>query len=112
MKPSKDALDALLVRHDQAPHSRSPHKHALGPKCQGFDDMLPTPNPAVDENLTAVANAGDTGRPIALGEGPAADAYRAIVDLLVTEAAPPIEMAGCTARLLAAAEEALDAADA
>lgn len=60
----------------------------------------------------AVANAGDTGRPIALGEGPAADAYRAIVDLLVTEAAPPIEMAGCTARLLAAAEEALDAADA
>jgi ATP-binding protein involved in chromosome partitioning len=60
----------------------------------------------------AVANAGDTGHPIALGEGPAADAYRAIVDLLVTEAAPPIEMAGCTARLLAAAEEALDAADA
>ena len=60
----------------------------------------------------AVANAGDTGRPIALGEGPAADAYRAIVDLLVTEAAPPIEMAGCTARLLVAAEEALDAADA
>lgn len=60
----------------------------------------------------AVANAGDTGRPIALGEGPAADAYRAIVDLLVTEAAPPIEMAGCTARLLAAADEALDAADA
>jgi len=60
----------------------------------------------------AVANAGDTGHPIALGEGPAADAYRAIVDLLVTEAAPPIEMAGCTARLLVAAEEALDAADA
>ena len=60
----------------------------------------------------AVANAGDTGHPIALGEGPAADAYRAIVDLLVTEAAPPIEMAGCTARLLAAAEEALDSADA
>ena len=60
----------------------------------------------------AVANEGDTGRPIALGEGPAADAYRAIVDLLVTEAAPPIEMAGCTARLLAAAVEALDAADA
>ena len=62
--------------------------------------------------VAAVANAGDTGRPIALGEGPAADAYRAIVDLLVTEAAPPIEMAGCTARLLAAADEALDAADA
>jgi hypothetical protein len=48
---------------------------------------------------------------VAIGEGPAADAYREIVELLVTEAAPPIEMAGCTARLLAAAEEALDAVD-
>ena len=60
----------------------------------------------------SVAAAGDTGQPIALGEGPAADAYRSMADLLVTEAAPPIEMAGCTARLLTAAEEALDAADA
>ena len=60
----------------------------------------------------SVAAAGDTGQPIALGEGPAADAYRSMVDLLVTEAAPPIEMAGCSARLLAAAEEALDAAGA
>ena len=60
----------------------------------------------------SVAAAGDTGQPIALGEGPAADAYRSMVDLLVTEAAPPIEMAGCSARLLAAAVEALDAADA
>ena len=51
-------------------------------------------------------------QPVALGEGPAADAYRSIVELLVTEAAPPIEMAGCSARLLAAAVEALDAADA
>ena len=59
----------------------------------------------------AVALGGDTGRPVAIGEGPAADAYREIVELLVTEAAPPIEMAGCTARLLAAAEEALDAVD-
>jgi len=60
----------------------------------------------------AVATAGDNGRPVALGEGPAADAYRAVVDLLVTEEAPPIDMAGCTARLLAAAEDALDAAEA
>jgi hypothetical protein len=35
-----------------------------------------------------------------------------VVDLLVTEEAPPIDMAGCTARLLAAAEDALDAAEA
>ena len=60
----------------------------------------------------AVATAGDNGRPVALGEGPAADAYRAVVDLLVTEEAPPIDMAGCTARLLAAAEDALNAAEA
>ena len=59
-----------------------------------------------------VATAGDNGRPVALGEGPAADAYRAVVDLLVTEEAPPIDMAGCTAHLLAAAEDALDAAEA
>ena len=60
----------------------------------------------------AVATAGDNGRPVALGEGPAADAYRAVVDLLVTEEAPPIDIASCTARLLVAAEDALDAAEA
>ncbi|MBT6371583.1 MAG: Mrp/NBP35 family ATP-binding protein [Acidimicrobiaceae bacterium] len=60
----------------------------------------------------AVATAGDTGCPISLGEGPAADAYREIVEHIVTEAAPPVDMAGCSARLLAAAEDALDAAGA
>ena len=59
----------------------------------------------------AVAEGGDVGRPVALGEGPAAEAYRAVVDLLVEEAAPPVDMAGCSARLLAAAEEALAAED-
>ena len=61
---------------------------------------------------SAVAAAGDTGCPISLGEGPAADAYREIVERIVTEAAPPVDMAGCSARLLAAAEDALDAAGA
>jgi len=61
---------------------------------------------------TAVALGGDTGRPVALADGPAAEAYRSIVDLIVTEAAPPIEMAGCSARLLEAAEQALDEAGA
>ena len=60
----------------------------------------------------AVTDGGDTGRPVALGDGPAAEAYQAMVEVLVTEAVPPIDMAGCTARLLAAAEDALDAADA
>ena len=56
----------------------------------------------------AVASGGDTGRPVALGDCPAAEAYTAVVDLILTEAAPPIEMTGCSARLLATAEQALD----
>ena len=51
---------------------------------------------------------GDTGNPVVLSEGPAADAYREIVEIIATEAAPPISMEGCSARLLAAAEAALD----
>ena len=56
----------------------------------------------------AVAAGGDAGKPVVLGEGPAADVYRSIVELLATEAAPPLDMEGCSARLLAAAEAALD----
>ncbi|MDP6493559.1 MAG: Mrp/NBP35 family ATP-binding protein, partial [Acidimicrobiales bacterium] len=54
----------------------------------------------IDATVTA---GGDSGRPVVLGEGPAADAYREIVELIATEAAPPINMEGCSARLLAAA---------
>ena len=61
----------------------------------------------IDATVTA---GGDSGRPVVLGEGPAADAYREIVELIATEAAPPINMEGCSARLLAAAETALDEA--
>ncbi len=59
-----------------------------------------------------VAAGGDEGRPVALGEGPAADAFRAIATRLVEEAVPPVEMAGCSARILEAAVAALDARDA
>jgi ATP-binding protein involved in chromosome partitioning len=55
-----------------------------------------------------VAAGGDMGRPVALGEGPAADAFRAIADRLVEEYVPPVEMAGCSARMLDAALAALD----
>ena len=58
----------------------------------------------------SVSLGGDTGAPIALGDGPAADAFRAIADLVVNEAVPPVEMAGCSARMLDAAVAALDAA--
>jgi ATP-binding protein involved in chromosome partitioning len=57
----------------------------------------------------AVALGGDNGQPIALGEGPAAEAFGALADLILTEAAPPIAMDGCSARLLDAVEAALDA---
>jgi ATP-binding protein involved in chromosome partitioning len=56
----------------------------------------------------AVAAGGDTGQPVALGTGPAADAFRAIADRIVTDVLPPIEMAGCTARVLEQVERALD----
>lgn len=59
-----------------------------------------------------VSAGGDAGRPIALGDGPAAEAFRSIAARLVDDLAPPIDMGGCSARLLAAAVAALDAADA
>jgi ATP-binding protein involved in chromosome partitioning len=60
----------------------------------------------------AVATGGDDGEPVVLGEGPAADAFRAIADRILTEAIPPAEMAGCSARMLDAAVAALDQLDA
>ena len=44
----------------------------------------------------AVARGGDTGDPAVLGNGPAAVAYQALVECLVSEALPPIA-GGCTA---------------
>jgi ATP-binding protein involved in chromosome partitioning len=56
----------------------------------------------------AVAAGGDDGVPVVLdGDGPAAEAFRAIAERLVTETVPPVEMAGCSARLLDAVERAL-----
>jgi ATP-binding protein involved in chromosome partitioning len=60
----------------------------------------------------AVAEGGDTGRPVALGSGPAAEAFRAIAAGIVEEAVPLVAMAGCSARMLDAATAALDALDA
>jgi hypothetical protein len=47
-----------------------------------------------------------------LGDGPAAEAFRALATRIVEEAVPPMEMAGCSARVLEAAVAALDAKDA
>jgi ATP-binding protein involved in chromosome partitioning len=47
----------------------------------------------------SVAIGGDTGAPVALGEGPAAEAFAAIAERIYTEAVPPIDLTGCTAHL-------------
>jgi ATP-binding protein involved in chromosome partitioning len=60
----------------------------------------------------SVASGGDEGRPVVLGEGPAATAFRQLAERVATEIAPPVEMAGCTARMLDLVSEALDAHDA
>ena len=60
----------------------------------------------------AVSAGGDAGQPAVLGDGPAAEVFRAIAERLVTEAVPPTELAGCSARMLDAAMAALDADDA
>jgi ATP-binding protein involved in chromosome partitioning len=59
----------------------------------------------------SVAAGGDSGQPVALGTGPAAEAFQAIADRILTEAIPPAELAGCSARMLDAAVAALDALD-
>ena len=59
-----------------------------------------------------VAAGGDAGQPVALGDGPAAEAFRAIARVIVDEAIPPVAMAGCSAHMLDAAVAALDANDA
>ncbi len=57
-----------------------------------------------------VSSGGDSGTPAALGEGPAAEEFRSIANRIVEDISPPVEMAGCTARIFDAVEEALDAA--
>jgi ATP-binding protein involved in chromosome partitioning len=59
-----------------------------------------------------VASGGDSGNPIALdGIGAAADQFRAIAQQIITEIAPPTNMAGCSARMLTLVNAALDARD-
>ncbi len=50
----------------------------------------------------AVPVGGDTGRPTVIhAEGPAADALHRLVELIVTEAAPPVDLSACSAHVLA-----------
>jgi ATP-binding protein involved in chromosome partitioning len=59
----------------------------------------------------SVVAGGDAGTPAVLGDGPAAEAFRALAARFVEEAVPPPEMAGCSARMLDAAVAALDSRD-
>ena len=49
---------------------------------------------------TAVGAAGDAGTPVAMGhpDSPAGTAYRGLADTIVTDVAPPIEIAECSLR--------------
>jgi ATP-binding protein involved in chromosome partitioning len=60
----------------------------------------------------AVSAGGDDGRPVALEDGPAGQVFADIATAVVEEIAPPVEMAGCTARMFELADEALAAFDA
>jgi ATP-binding protein involved in chromosome partitioning len=61
-----------------------------------------------------VAAGGDTGSPLALAEpqSPAGQAFHLLAHRLATDIMPPVEMAGCTARIFAAANANLAALDA
>jgi len=48
----------------------------------------------------SVADGGDQGRPAALGDGPAAEAFRDLAHRISTEIAPPVDMRGCSARII------------
>ncbi|MGD9796669.1 MAG: Mrp/NBP35 family ATP-binding protein [Acidimicrobiia bacterium] len=78
---------------------------------QALADEVGTPLLASIPLEASVVAGGDLGRPAVLGPGPAADALRELVRVIVEEAAPPLDLASCSARLLAHVEEALAAAD-
>jgi ATP-binding protein involved in chromosome partitioning len=61
-----------------------------------------------------VAAGGDAGAPLALAEpqSAAGQAFHLLAHRVATEIMPPVEMAGCTARIFAAATENLAALDA
>lgn len=59
-----------------------------------------------------VSTGGDAGSPAATRPGPASDEFARIAAQIVEVVSPPVEIAGCSARLFDLVEAALDAADA
>jgi len=63
----------------------------------------------------AIVDGGDTGEPAVLGGGAGADALRKIAALIETELIPPVDMSGCSTRIIDQALanlEEMDAAEA
>lgn len=57
---------------------------------------------------TSISRGGDRGQPVSLsGEMPIAGIFDAIAERIATDIAPPVEMSGCTARLLDRIESSL-----
>jgi ATP-binding protein involved in chromosome partitioning len=57
----------------------------------------------------AMAAAGDAGEPVALGDGELAAVFTGLARAVAEEIAPLVETSGCTARLLDAVADAVDA---
>jgi ATP-binding protein involved in chromosome partitioning len=55
----------------------------------------------------SMAAGADSGEPVALQPGPVGDVFRSLAERIVTEILPPVDMAGCSARLLENVEAAL-----
>jgi ATP-binding protein involved in chromosome partitioning len=55
----------------------------------------------------SVARGGDEGTPVAEGDGPVAEVFREASHRLLSEIVPTVEMAGCSARMLARVEQVL-----
>jgi len=60
----------------------------------------------------AVVDGADDGTPAVLGGGAAADSFRAIAHQVITELIPPIDMSGCSTRIIDKALENLAEMDA
>ena len=63
----------------------------------------------------AIVDGGDTGSPAVLGGGAGADSIRRIAHLIETELIPPVDLSGCSTRIIDQALanlEAMDAAEA
>ncbi len=75
---------------------------------QSLADELRVPMLASIPLRRAVSHGGDLGEPAVLDDDDTAALYATVVDRLVSDIAPPVGAAGCSARLIHAIEQAVD----